>query len=54
MTRVKSDGHEPRLLPSSTLASLFEALTGYGYDIIGPTSGTGAIIPDCIQSPERG
>lgn len=53
MTRRENDGHEPRLLPASKLASLFEALKGHGYDVIGPTIQDGAIILDSIQSPEQ-
>lgn len=53
MTQRKSKGQTARLLQASRLASLFEVLTGHGYDIIGPTVRNGAIILDCIQSPEQ-
>lgn len=53
MTRGENDGHEPRVLPSSKLGSLFAALTDRGYDILGPTIRDGAIILDRIQSPEQ-
>ena len=51
MTQCKNDGREPRLLPSSKLVSLFEALTRHGYDIVGPVVRDGAIVLDRIQSP---
>jgi len=47
------DGHEPRLLPSSKLAGLFEALTRRGYDIVGPTVRDSAIVLDHIHSQEQ-
>jgi len=53
MTRVKKDGHEPRLLPSSKFSSLFEALTRRGYDVIGPKVRDGAIVLDRMQSAEE-
>lgn len=53
MTPETSDEQESRLLPSSKLARLFEALTRHGYDIIGPTIRDAAIILDRIQSPEQ-
>ena len=53
MTRGKKNGHEPCLLPSSKLASLFEALTHHDYDVIGPTVRDAAIILDRIESPEQ-
>jgi len=53
MTPGNKDGHEPRLLPSSKLASLFEALARHGYDIIGPIVCDGAILLDHIQSAKQ-
>lgn len=53
MTPEKKDGHEPRLLPASKLASLFEALTRHGYDIIGPTVRNSAILLDHIHCAEQ-
>lgn len=53
MTRGKKNGSEPRLLPSSELASLFAALTRRDYDLIGPTVRDGAIVLDRLVSPEQ-
>jgi len=53
MTRGKKNENEPRLLPSSKLACLFEALTRRDYDVIGPTVRDNAIVLDRLQSPEQ-
>ncbi len=53
MTPGNKEEHEPRLLPSSKLAGLFEALTRQGYDIIGPTVRDSAIVIDHIHCPEQ-
>ena len=53
MTGGQTDRPEPRVLPSTKLVHLFEALTRHGYDIVGPTVRDGAIVLDRIQSPEQ-